>query len=166
MHYGQCSFAVGRKSKARCRIESTCIRSFSGRNGGHDFPGVSVYDGHHFIVATDKKPARLRVYRKPGRFRTRSERPAMQHRQLPRINVHELGFVFDVDVHRAFAIGGCKFKFASHWNCADNFPVGRINRGDIAAASIHREHALCRRIENDCVRICSRGNRAERLQRF
>src|SRR5258708_37647163 len=90
----------------------------------------------------------------------------MQNRKFLCVNVRELGFVFKVDENCAFSIGCGKFQLAANCDSACDFAVSRIDRSDVATASVHREDAFRRWIVNDGVRICSGQDGAKRLKRL
>src|SRR5258708_33509837 len=90
----------------------------------------------------------------------------MQNREFLCVNVCELGFVFNVDENCAFSVGCGKFQLAASRDSACNLAVSRIDRSDVATASVHREDAFRRWIVNDSVRICSGRDGTKSLKRL
>src|SRR5258708_27893793 len=90
----------------------------------------------------------------------------MQNRKFLCVNVRELGFVFKVDENCAFSIGCGKFQLAANRDSACDLAVSRIDRSDVATASVHREDAFSPWIVNDSVGICSGRDGGKSLKRL
>ena len=127
----------------RVRVEDACIDALTNRRCRDHFTGVGIHDHHHHVLADGKKTPVLPVHRESAWRIAGAERPAMERRQLFRVELQDLVLVREVYEHAPLTIGHSEFGPAAEGHGARNHSVHGVDGGGVWTIDVHREDALC-----------------------
>jgi hypothetical protein len=120
-------------------------------------PVGRVDDGHHLVAARGEQPVMQTVDGEAGRFFATGQRPLRCDGESTCIDGREAVAILQVDEHASGAVVHREFRFGIQRDGAHHLVLRGIDGGDVAAAAVEREHALRRRLVQDCVRIVASG---------